>query len=107
MLKNSRTIVVKIGSNVLTNNDGSPDKERMENLVKQMAACMEQEIQVVLVTSGAVAFGRKSVAFEGKTDPVIVKQVLAAVGQVELIQSYKEFFSEEGIQVAQLMVTKE
>ena len=107
MLKNSRTIVVKIGSNVLTNDDGSPDKERMENLVKQMAALKEQGIQVVLVTSGAVAFGRKSVSFEGKTDPVIVKQVLAAVGQVELIQSYKELFSEEGIQVAQLMVTKE
>jgi glutamate 5-kinase len=107
MPKKSKTVVIKIGSNVLTQKDGSPDKGRMAALVEQMVFLREQGYKVVLVSSGAVAFGRQSVQFTGKTDPVIQKQILAAVGQVELIQSYKELFSIKGLQVAQLMVTKE
>src|SRR5690554_510480 len=107
MPKKTKTIVIKIGSNVLTQKDGSPDKGRMASLVEQMVFLNEQGYKIVLVSSGAVAFGRQSVQFAGKTDPVIQKQILAAVGQVELIQSYKELFSVKAIQVAQLMVTKE
>lgn len=107
MPKKAKTIVIKVGSNVLTQNDGTPDKVRMASLVNQMVFLRERGYKVVLVSSGAVAFGRQSVQFSGKTDPVIQKQILAAVGQVELIQSYKELFSAKAIQVAQLMVTKE
>lgn len=107
MPKKTKTIVIKVGSNVLTQQDGAPDKNRMAALVEQMAFLRDHGYKIVLVSSGAVAFGRQSVQFNGKTDPVIQKQILAAVGQVELIQSYKELFSPKGIQVAQLMVTKE
>ncbi|MEX2593345.1 MAG: glutamate 5-kinase [Anditalea sp.] len=107
MPKKAKIIVIKIGSNVLTQKDGSPDKERMAALVNQMAYLKEKGLQVVLISSGAVAFGRQSISFVSKTDPVIQKQILAAVGQVELIQSYKEFFLEKNIKIAQLMVTKE
>jgi glutamate 5-kinase len=107
MPKKAKTIVIKIGSNVLTQKDGSPDKNRMASLVDQMAFLRKQGYKIVLVSSGAVAFGRQTVQFTGKTDPVIQKQILAAVGQVELIQSYKELFSMKEVRVAQLMVTKE
>src|SRR5690554_3708910 len=107
MPKKTKTIVIKIGSNVLTRADGSPDKGRMASLVGQMAFLRQQGYNVVLVSSGAVAFGRQSVQFPSKTDPIIQKQILAAVGQVELIQSYKHLFSTHDILVAQLMVTKE
>lgn len=107
MPKKAKTIVIKIGSNVLTQVDGSPDREHMSALVEQMVFLRQQGHQVVLISSGAVAFGRQSIKFTGKTDPVVQKQILAAVGQVELIQSYKELFSSKGILVAQLMVTKE
>lgn len=92
---------------MLTQKDGSPDTKQMSALVEQMAFLKENGLQVVLVSSGAVAFGRQSVAFESKTDPVVQKQIFAAVGQVELIQSYKKFFLKKNIQIAQLMVTKE
>ena len=107
MPKKAKTIVIKIGSNVLTQPDGSPDRKHMAALVDQMVFLKEKGYKVVLVSSGAVAFGRQSVSFAGKTDPVVQKQILAAVGQVDLIQSYKELFSTQSIQVAQLMVTKE
>jgi len=100
-------VVIKIGSNVLTKEDGSPDKERMASLVKQMVFLKENNVQVVLVTSGAVAFGRKSIRMEDRGDSIVKKQVLASVGQIELISSYKELFLQEGHQIAQLMVTKE
>lgn len=100
-------VVIKIGSNVLTKEDGSPDKERMASLVKQMVFLKENSVQVVLVTSGAVAFGRKSIRMDDRGDSIVKKQVLASVGQIELISSYKELFLQEGHQIAQLMVTKE
>lgn len=103
----ARLAVVKIGSNVLTKADGSPDKERMASLVKQMIFLKEKGLQLVLVTSGAVAFGRKSISFPDKNESVVRKQVLASVGQIELIRSYKELFLEEGHQIAQILVTKE
>ncbi|MBD8489966.1 glutamate 5-kinase [Echinicola sp. CAU 1574] len=101
-----KTVVIKIGSNVLTQADGQPDKSRMESLVRQMVYLREQGLQLILITSGAVAFGRKSTIFEEKTDPVVQKQILAAVGQVELINAYKSFFGNRQTPIAQIMVTK-
>jgi len=107
MKVNARLTVVKVGSNVLTRDDGSPDKLRMASLVKQITDLREKGVKVVLITSGAVAFGRKIVNFDDKGESVVKKQILASVGQIELIKSYKDLFLEEGHQIAQLMVTKE
>lgn len=98
-------VVVKIGSNVLTKDDGSPDKKRMARLVKQMVFLREKGIQVVLVSSGAVAFARKTIFCDDKTDSVVQRQILASVGQIEIIRSYKELFKKEGHQIAQIIVT--
>lgn len=100
-----RLVVVKVGSNVLTKNDGSPDKSRMASLVKQLVFLREQGLQVVLVSSGAVAFARKQIKLDEKTDSVVRKQILASVGQIEIIKAYKELFRKEGHQVAQIVVT--
>lgn len=103
----AKTVVIKIGSNVLTQDDGTPDHNRMASLVNQMVFLAENGVQVVLVTSGAVAFGRKALPLNAKTDAVTKKQVWASIGQIELIRSYKNLFLEKGHQIAQLMVTKE
>lgn len=103
----TKRVVIKIGSNVLTQEDGSPDHERMASLVDQMVFLKEQGLKVVLVTSGAVAFGRKSLTLSAKTDAVTKKQVWASIGQIELIRAYKSLFLEKGHHIAQLMVTKE
>ncbi|AWW29337.1 glutamate 5-kinase [Echinicola strongylocentroti] len=102
----ANTIVIKIGSNVLTQANGSPDNLRMKALVRQMVYLREQGQEIVLITSGAVAFGRKSTIFEKKTDAVVQKQILAAVGQIELIKNYKQLFLEHNTPIAQIMVTK-
>lgn len=88
--RKANTIVIKIGSNVLTQADGTPDTMRMKALVRQMVYLREQGQEIVLITSGAVAYGRTSTVFEEKTDPVIQKQILAAVGHIELIRQYKQ-----------------
>ncbi len=103
----TKTVVVKIGSNVLTRDDGNPDIQQMGSLVEQMAFLRENGILVVLVSSGAVAFGRKGLTVTPKGDAVTKKQVWAATGQISLIQNYREMFLEKGHQIAQLMVTKE
>jgi glutamate 5-kinase len=94
----AKTVVIKIGSNVLTQDDGSPDHNRMASLVDQMVFLREYGIQVVLVTSGAVAFGRKALTVNAKTDAVTKKQVWASIGQIELIRAYKNLFLEKGHQ---------
>ncbi|AKD04505.1 glutamate 5-kinase [Pontibacter korlensis] len=98
-------VVVKIGSNVLTQKDGSPDRQRMASLVKQIAYLKEQGLQVVLVSSGAVAFARNNIKIEDKTESVVRKQILASVGQIDIVQSYKSLFQEAGHQIAQIVVT--
>ena len=107
MSRKSNIVVIKIGSNVLTMENGSPDLNRMAGLVDQMTFLLKNGLKVILVSSGAVAFGRKSLPLLPKTDAISKKQVWAAYGQIELIRQYKELFSEKGHPIAQLMVTKE
>ena len=99
--------VIKIGSNVLTQKDGNPDLLRMKHLVSQITFLRQQQIKVILVSSGAVAFGKKEIKLPEKLNPILKKQIWASSGQIELIQTYKSLFGELGIQIAQILVTKE
>ncbi|WP_194776916.1 glutamate 5-kinase [Pararhodonellum marinum] len=106
-MRSPKLLVIKIGSNVLTLENGLPDLEQMAELVAQMAWLKNKGIQLVLVSSGAVAFGRKSFQPTDKIDPVVKKQIWASMGQIELIQTYLQLFKGQGLQVAQVLVTKE
>jgi glutamate 5-kinase len=99
--------VIKIGSNVVTTDLGQPDELRMKHLVEQVSVLISTGIKVLLVTSGAVAFGRQEVTLQEKLNPVLKKQIWASVGQIALIRKYKNLFAEKGHQVAQILVTKE
>jgi glutamate 5-kinase len=103
----SRLLVIKVGSNVLTQDNGYPDLGRMEKLAAQIHALTSQGKKIVLVSSGAVAFGRKSISLPEKLNPVIKKQIWASTGQIRLINQYREFFLQHQIDVAQILVTKE
>lgn len=106
-MKEPKLLVVKIGSNVLTQDTGKPDLLRMESLVNQMAFLIDRQVKLILVTSGAVAFGRQEITLPERTDPVLKKQIWASTGQIELIQTYKKLFEVKGIAIAQILVTKE
>ncbi|MBR0036445.1 MAG: glutamate 5-kinase [Bacteroidales bacterium] len=102
-------ITVKIGSNVLTRKDGSLDLTRMSALVDQIATLYRQGVQVVLVSSGAVAFGRSLLKGQvdiSQIDEVQQRQLFSAVGQTKLIDKYYEFFREWGIMCGQVLTTK-
>lgn len=100
-------IAVKIGSNVLTRGDGSLDVTRMSALVDQVAELRRGGMEVVLVSSGAVASGRSEVKPWRKLDAVSARQLYSAVGQAKLINRYFELFREHGIACGQVLTTKE
>ena len=101
-----KKIVVKVGSNVITRADGFPDTNRIANLVTQLAELKRKGIQVVLVSSGAVASGRSIIKIKDKADPVAERQQLAAVGQIKLINTYAGLFEKQDMVCAQVLVTK-
>jgi glutamate 5-kinase len=100
-------IVIKVGSNVLTLENGTPDLQQMISIVHQIAQLRANGCQVILVSSGAVAYGRKEISLANKLDLVLKKQIWAAAGQIELMKNYKNAFNEVGLQIAQILVTKE
>ncbi|MBX0292238.1 glutamate 5-kinase [Hymenobacter sp. HSC-4F20] len=100
-------IIVKIGSNVLTQPDGFPDLARIRHLVEQIAELKKQGKEVIVVSSGAVASGRSVVQVPAKADAVTSRQLLAAVGQVKLLATYAELLAGHGLLCAQVLVTKE
>ena len=108
MKKQYKRIVVKIGSNVLTRADGTLDTTRMSALTDQVAALTAAGVEVILVSSGAVAAGRSETAPKNHhMDAVASRQLFSAVGQVKLIGKYYELFREHGITCGQVLTTKE
>ena len=102
-----KKIAVKIGSNVLTREDGTLDITRMSGLVDQIAHLHKKGIEVVLISSGAVASGRSMLGLNRKMDVVDQRQLYSAVGQAKLINHYWDLFREHGITVGQVLTTKE
>jgi len=100
-------ITVKIGSNVLTRKDGTLDTERLEALVNQVAELHKKGVEVILVSSGAVASGRSEIKPHRKLDTVQARQLFSAVGQTKLINHYYELFRRHGIFCGQVLTTKE
>ena len=102
-----KKIAVKIGSNVLTRADGSLDITRMSALVDQISQIHKKGVEIVMVSSGAVASGRSVMGISKKLDIVDQRQLFSAVGQAKLINHYYELFREHGIVVGQVLTTKE
>ena len=100
-------IAVKVGSNVLTRRDGTLDVTRMSALVDQIAELHKTGVEIILVSSGAVASGRSEVHSAKKLDSVDQRQLFSAVGQAKLINRYYELFREHGIAVGQVLTIKE
>lgn len=100
-------IVVKVGSNVLTRDDGKLDVTRMSALVDQIAWLKRNDYEVILVSSGAVACGRRELKVDHSLDSVEQRQLYSALGQVKLIGLYYDLFREFHIHVGQVLTMKE
>ncbi|BDM63366.1 glutamate 5-kinase [Shewanella sp. NFH-SH190041] len=101
-----RRVVVKLGTSVLTSGSRSLDKAQMAELTRQMAHLMKAGVEVVLCTSGAIAAGREHLQHPSLPDTMASKQLLAAVGQSQLILAWSQLFDIYGFKVGQLLLTR-
>ncbi len=108
-IENMRTIVVKVGSAVLTDENGI-DKLVLENLVSQLATLVKNGKRVVLVSSGAVAAGRATLRGYNTDETFLEglsgKQAAAAIGQGKLVHMYDELFAKHSLLSAQVLLTR-
>lgn len=101
-----KRILVKVGTSVLSAENSGLDPAILSHLVAQIVLIKQKGMEVILVTSGAVGAGRGMLSLNHEERPDD-KQVLAAVGQVRLMNLYSEFFAKHNEICAQVLVTKE
>jgi glutamate 5-kinase len=99
-------IVVKWGTSLLTGGTDHLDEGIMSHLVAQVARLHQQGLEVLIVSSGAIASGRHKLGLTRKLRGIPFKQVLASVGQSRLMYVYEQLFGQHNITVAQALLTK-
>jgi len=106
-LKKVRRLVVKVGSSLLTDIRHGIRQEAVERIAKQIAQLKKGGMEVVVVSSGAVALGRVHIGWLERHLSVHEKQAAAAVGQPLLMRAYAQAFTRHGLHVAQMLLTKD
>jgi glutamate 5-kinase len=105
-LAKAKRVLIKVGSAVLTSGEGL-DAGVIASLARQMASLHARGADLVLVSSGAVAAGRRALAGRTKIDALPCKQAAAAVGQSRLMRAWDEAFAAHGVVTAQLLLTRD
>lgn len=106
-LKESKRIVIKVGTSTITYPNGRLNLKRIERLAWVLSDLRNQDKEVVLVSSGSIAIGSLRLAFAERPKETRKKQAAAAVGQAILMQIYQNFFNEYNQMVAQILLTKD
>jgi glutamate 5-kinase len=101
-----KRIVVKLGTNLLTGGRSQLDKDVMSNLAAQIADLHRQGLEMLIVSSGAIAAGRHKLGLTRSIRGIPYRQVLASVGQNRLMNVYEDLFNKHDITVAQALLTK-
>ncbi len=103
---NAKRIVVKLGTNILRNDEGYVSLPRVFSFIEDMASLVKSGKEVILITSGAVGLGRKRLGLEGTTGTAL-KQACAAIGQGKLMSIYEGGFDTYGLVAAQILLTED
>ncbi len=103
---NAKRIVVKLGTNILRNDEGYVSLPRVFSFIEDMASLVKAGKEVILITSGAVGLGRKRLGLEGTTGTAL-KQACAAIGQGKLMSIYEGGFDTYGLVAAQILLTED
>jgi glutamate 5-kinase len=101
----ARRLVVKIGSALLVDDDGEIRRPWLDALAGDVARCRGRGQEMILVSSGAVAVGRRQLRLRGRALRLEEKQAAAATGQIRLAHAYQEALARHGITVAQILLT--
>jgi glutamate 5-kinase len=105
IIKTAKRIVIKIGSGVLTSKDNGLDPTVISSISDQIAILIKEGREIILVSSGAVAAGRKELGLVERPRTIPQKQAAAAVGQSRLMHFYEEAFARHALTVAQILLT--
>lgn len=106
-LKDKKRIVVKVGTSSLTHPEtGLVDLIKMEKLVRELTDLHNRGKEVILVSSGAIAVGRKTIGMKERPTKLSVKQACASIGQARLMMMYQKFFMEYNQIASQILMTK-
>lgn len=103
-VKRSRRVVIKVGTQLLTDAKGGVNRLMIEKLKAEILFLRKSGIEVLLVTSGAVGMGRELVR-DLSTPDLARRQALSAIGQIRLMSVYSESFAASGVVIAQLLIT--
>jgi glutamate 5-kinase len=106
-LKKVNRIVVKIGSSSLTSPVGGLDMENLQKFTGEISKIKDNNLEVIIVTSGAIAAGLKYLNINEKPKKYSLLQAIAAVGQHDLMRVYSSFFYKNNKKVGQILVTRE
>jgi glutamate 5-kinase len=101
----SKTVVVKVGTRVLAQENGTLDQSRVTAIAEQLVALMNEKRQIVLVSSGAVGAGIGRLGLRKRPTDLAQLQAVAAVGQSRLIESYNRALESHGRHAAQILLT--
>ena len=107
LFQNCNRIVIKVGSSTLTHATGQLDLRRIENLAKTLSDLKNTGKEVILVSSGAVSAGIAKSGLGHRPVSLEEKQAMASIGQSELMKIYDRFFSDWGLKVAQILMTRD
>jgi len=105
-LRDASRIVIKLGSKVVTTEQGTVDQAHLTHLAEQVVELRQEGKQIVLVTSGAIRAGRTHLGIEHQSLDLPARQASAAVGQIELMWRYREIFGQFGQPIAQVLLTQ-
>ncbi|HOW27824.1 MAG TPA: glutamate 5-kinase [Elusimicrobiota bacterium] len=100
-------IVVKVGTSTLSRPEGGLDRARVQSLADELAGLRREGYQILLVTSGAIGAGMGHFGWTVRPKTLREKQAAAAVGQVVLMESYRDSFQKQGLSVAQVLLTRQ
>ncbi len=104
-LNKSKKIVVKIGSSILVDSTGKPKRNWLKNFTDDIKLLLKKKKQVVIVSSGAIAFGCEYLGVKKKGLKVDKSQAIASIGQIELMNFYKKIFDKSKIKISQILLT--
>ncbi|MCX7858015.1 MAG: glutamate 5-kinase [Deltaproteobacteria bacterium] len=100
-------VVIKIGTSILTGNDGKINPKKIDDIANQIQQIRRKDVETVLVTSGAIASGMEMLKITKKPKEIGKRQALASVGQVMLMSMYSEAFRKRGLHIGQILITHE
>ena len=108
MKKKIKKVVIKVGSSLIANyKTGLPKTNWINSFINDLSFIIKKKIKVIIVSSGAIAIGRKRIGFLKKKLNLDEQQAAASVGQIYLINNYKKAFIKKKVEISQVLLTLE